>query len=354
MKRNPSLETHRNERQFNRPRSDTRFSGSERAVNTAAPMTRRYRRILVPVNGEPFAEHALPFALQIAQQCGGRIQLVHVHSPLQSLFRPDQLYFDGHLDRLQRRRQREYLDDLYRRVKKVSSVTVWKQFVVGREVAVSLLEAASAGTDLVVMATHGRSALGRLWAGSVSDTLMQRSSQPLLLVKGHDAPADLTGNPLMRRVLVPLDGSDHAAEILKPVMALGDPAQTECTLLLIDLLRKDRSARGSLGKERWDYLNRMAARLVGRVARVNTRILLGEERVAEGILRYAQDREADLIALATHGRGGLDRLFNGSVADQVVRGASVPVLVYRPSKHSGAVDSGNRHAQKKGTYQWPP
>jgi nucleotide-binding universal stress UspA family protein len=59
-------------------------------------------------------------------------------------------------------------------------------------------------------------------------------------------------------------------------------------------------------------------------------MISGEHRVAKAILDHARVHEIDFIAMATRGRGGLSRLFNGSVADQVVRGASVPVLVYRP------------------------
>jgi nucleotide-binding universal stress UspA family protein len=48
---------------------------------------------------------------------------------------------------------------------------------------------------------------------------------------------------------------------------------------------------------------------------------------ASGILQFAEDRHADLIAIGTHGRGGLSRAVLGSVADKVVRGAHCPVLV---------------------------
>ena len=63
---------------------------------------------------------------------------------------------------------------------------------------------------------------------------------------------------------------------------------------------------------------------------VETETLLGV-RPAPAILRYAEEHAVDLIAVATHGQGGLPRLVVGSVADKVLRAATVPVLVVRPA-----------------------
>ena len=49
---------------------------------------------------------------------------------------------------------------------------------------------------------------------------------------------------------------------------------------------------------------------------------------ASGILHFAERVDADLIAMSTHGRGGVSRLVLGSVMDKVVRGARIPTLVY--------------------------
>ena len=58
--------------------------------------------------------------------------------------------------------------------------------------------------------------------------------------------------------------------------------------------------------------------------------MVSNQPAAATILDEAGGGDVDLIALATHGRGGLPRLLLGSVADKVVRGSPVPVLVYRP------------------------
>ena len=76
-----------------------------------------------------------------------------------------------------------------------------------------------------------------------------------------------------------------------------------------------------------DYLAEVAARLTARGLKVHTRAVIGREPVSS-ILTEARDDHADLIAIQTHGRRGLARLFMGSVADGIVKGGGVPVLLH--------------------------
>ena len=78
-----------------------------------------------------------------------------------------------------------------------------------------------------------------------------------------------------------------------------------------------------------EYLERVA----DRISAITTNVDIATvecTRAAEGILDYARNTNADLIAMATHGRGGLTHLLLGSVADDVLHGAQVPLLIYRP------------------------
>ncbi len=301
----------------------------------------RYRTVLVPLDGELFAEHALPFALGIARRTGAEVRLVHVHCPLQSSHRPETLYYDVGLDAWNSRRQQVYLNDLVRRLAKVTSVPVTPVFVQGQEVVESLGEAASAGADLVVMATHRRGLLGRLWYGSVADVLMQQLCVPLLLVQGYNAPADLTGDPRMRKILIPLDGSKFAEQVIEPALTLvGNLTDADHTMLRVVPLKANGSVGddtavqrplGDRAAEAQAYLSHLADRLGRRMPRVHPRIVLDARPIPQAILESAQVHDADVIALATRWRGGLSRLFRGSTADRVVRGTSMPVLVYRPN-----------------------
>jgi nucleotide-binding universal stress UspA family protein len=301
-----------------------------------APVTpTRFRSLLVPVDGSPFGEHALPLALGIARRAGASVRLVHVHSPLESVYRADRLYFDTGLDALLKWERRAYLDDLVRRVAKVADVPVTSVLMERREVAGSLSAAAGLGADLVVMATHGRGPLGRAWRGSVADGLLRRASVPVLLVRGYDAPADLTGDPPLRHVLTALDGSELAEQALGPAVALGALRGADHTLLRVAPLSADSPAGDDPHAAAWGYLRRVEDRLGGRTRRVRAQVFLDQQPTAEAILWYARRHDADLIALATRGRGGLGRLLRGSLADRVVRGADVPVLVVPPDAGAG-------------------
>jgi nucleotide-binding universal stress UspA family protein len=145
-------------------------------------------------------------------------------------------------------------------------------------------------------------------------------------------------------VLIPLDGSPLAEQAVEPAVALGGLTQADFTLVqavepevligddlggfgtvtagLADLEQMEEQARG--------YLEGVARRLRARSLRVRTSVVTGKHPVA-AILQGAREHGADLIALATHGYGGVTRLLLGSVADKVVRGAPTPVLVFRPA-----------------------
>lgn len=77
------------------------------------------------------------------------------------------------------------------------------------------------------------------------------------------------------------------------------------------------------------YLQAIATRLQSAMVDIRTQVVVAQQPAA-AILEYARDQAADLIAIATHGRGGAVRILLGSVADKIVRGASTPILLYRP------------------------
>lgn len=203
--------------------------------------------------------------------------------------------------------------------------------------------------SLVVMMTHGIGGLKRAWLGSVADGLIRRAPVPILLLRsGAEWPGNLV-EPLFRRVVVPLDGSAMAEEILDLLAPLGTAGETVYTLLTVIRplplgdypvpVAESWTGRSEVEAQRdaaIAYLSGVAERLRQHVSRVETHVVV-HSRTAEGILDEAETRHADLIALATHGWGGAARLFVGSVADKVVRGASVPVFIFRP-RHAAAAD----------------
>ena len=145
---------------------------------------------------------------------------------------------------------------------------------------------------------------------------------------------------MFKKILVPLDGSELAESALTYVVPLAQCADAEVVLLRIVSLpvsaymvvtepRLAVDAREDAEVEAFDYLNGIAAKL--RAQQVRVKVDIGTGVIAEAIQDYAQNCHADLIAMSTHGRGGLARLMIGSVADQVVRNSHLPVLLIRPA-----------------------
>jgi nucleotide-binding universal stress UspA family protein len=97
-----------------------------------------------------------------------------------------------------------------------------------------------------------------------------------------------------------------------------------------DLLTRTQALHKQLRQEARSYLEQVAERLADEACQVETRVAV-EEQPGVAILHEATPPAVDAVALETHGRRGLSRLMLGSVADKVIRGATVPVLVHRPT-----------------------
>jgi nucleotide-binding universal stress UspA family protein len=297
-------------------------------------MKSMYRTILVPLDGSPFAEHALPMALTIARAASASLRLVRVHVPVTST--------GIDIDAPARDAENAYLQDLSTRIGKLGPVPMQAGLVDGRTADALLDHAVNVHADLVVMATHGRGPVSRWWLGSVADELVRRSPLPILLVGPGESAPDLSHSPVLRHLLIPLDGSALAEEILEPALALAQLLHADVTLLRViepiilpDARLGGNAASGidaglmeALHQEARSYLDRIAESLRARQPSVQTRII-SNRWVTSAIIDSASGTD-QLIALTTRGRSGLARLLLGSVADKVVRGATVPVLVYRP------------------------
>ncbi len=297
-----------------------------------------FRSVVVPLDGSEFGEHALPTAVALARRAGARVELAHVHEPLTM---PDlRLPALEAEDRAARERARDYLDDVVARVTAAAPVAAVRTLLQGRPADALCEWLPTADADLVVMTTHGRGPLSRFWFGSVATELIQRLSVPVLLVRPQAGPPGPAAGPHFRRILIPLDGSPLAERVVPVAAAVAALTGAECRLLRVipPVLTGGplnprrpatrRPAVEALEDEARAYLAAVAGRFPGPTPEAH---VVADWPPAGAVLADADAHRADLIALATHGRGGLSRLLVGSVADKVARGASAPVLLYRPA-----------------------
>jgi nucleotide-binding universal stress UspA family protein len=183
---------------------------------------------------------------------------------------------------------------------------------------VILEQAKAQGADLIAMCTHGRSGAARFVLGSVADEVLRHAEVPLFLVPRGCRPWQ-NG---VSRVLVPLDGSPLAEEVIEPTLRLADAFHAE--LLLARVMEHSDDDR----EKAMAYLDKVASGFPQRGRHVRTQLLSGSPAAA--LAETARDEAVDLIAMATHGRGGVARLLLGSVATTTLLRATTPVLVVRP------------------------
>lgn len=303
-----------------------------------------FDKIVVPVDGSPFGELALPKALGIGCQSGGEVRIVSVVTPLSSTFgsEEDRVLEEDRLA-MSRVQAQEYMEDLQKRVI-LSGCDVPISCHVEDGSVVEALDAhvRAAGADLLVMTTHGWGPLRRAWLGSVADGLIRRTPCTILAVRPREGERPSLEKDRFSHILITLDGSRESLDILPdarafagafdsrltlfraipPHFPLSSPYTSHTTHLFQGLDAEKLAARESLEAEA------QTLRQEGLSVEVATRTGV---HPAEGILEYAQSHEVDLIAMATHGRGGVSRLVLGSVADKVLRSGNVPVLLHRSS-----------------------
>lgn len=177
------------------------------------------------------------------------------------------------------------------------------------------------GYDLIVMCTRGKTGLKRLILGSVTEEILRLSPKPVLVVhpleRGGIAPA-------IRRIAVPLDGSHRSGSILPQVADLAKAMGAKISFVTVVSPTKKDDLPVEVVSEN---IFREQKALQKRGLEVDIAILYGDPVVET--LGYAERNHADLVAISTHGRSGLDRLRFGSVAEKILRKSPLPLLVLR-------------------------
>jgi nucleotide-binding universal stress UspA family protein len=302
----------------------------------------RYHSILIPLDGSRLSEQVLPLAVAIAERARAKLRLVLVHrlSKVSLSSEARQLYVS--LDLAARKSEKAYLKTFTDQLKKQSGVAITATTLTGPVAGTLCDYIRDSGVELVVMTTRGQGGLRRLWLGSVADAVIRGSSVPVLLVRPEEnsSPQPVLEN--LRQILVPLDGSPLAEAILDPAMELASLAGAELMLVQViqplappleapvaPPLRFDEELTSLRRKEAADYLKDLAEDCREAGVKAAYSATLGRN-VADTILEMAESPSVGLVAIATHGRGGLKRLALGSVADKLVRGSPGPLLVYRP------------------------
>ena len=295
-----------------------------------------FQQILIPFDGSDASHRAAQIALEIAASLGslavftyaapeftGEEKAMRILEPAVMLAKKAGVKFETHV-----------LDG------DTQSIA---QAIVG--------EAKNSVSDLIVMGTHGREGMERLLLGSIAERVTRTAQIPVMLVrpiKGANRYA-----PQITRIFVAVDGSDPSNLALHTAndLAVALKASLEVVSIIPDV-----PISSGYGYAGGDYLPAIdfesyAADLTAnsqavissaveqlnlamlKAVKVNTSsVPANGQRTAEAIVMSAENLHADLIVIGTHGRGGIEELLLGSVAQGVSHHANIPVLLIRPNK----------------------
>ena len=315
------------------------------------------RTILVPLDGSRRAETALPLAARLARNTGGTLVLVRVVS-LATEYWPAitapyptmaQTAVDADLADAS-----SYLKDVASTamLAGVKTATV-AQF--GPTASTLLAVATTYNVDLIVMCSHGYTGMVNWIMGSIAEKIARHASVPVLVLReGATLLGDDRTQPL--RALVPLDGSIHAKAALEPaadlLYALAAPGQEKFVHLtrvvkpstegnrdmehLLHSASDVSKAKRYMGQTAQQIQEGYVAPAIAeRDLRVSWSVALDND-IAGALIHTAENREAgtsggcEVIAISTHGRGGLQRWTLGSITERVLHATKLPILVVRP------------------------
>ena len=294
-----------------------------------------FQHLLVPLDGSRLAEAALSPAAFLAEALGASVTLMHVieRDP------PPQVHGERHLSDPDQ--ALAYLDavatEAFPAALRVERHVHTAQV---EDLARSIVDhVRELGPDLILMCTHGQGGMRTRLFGSIAQQVIARGRTPVLLIqpsRGRHAPSFAC-----RRLLVPLDG-DLSHEQGLPVAAglalackaglhlvmviptlgtlAGEPAASALLLPGVTSALLDLNSDQAEG-----YLSEQVAALQARGLAAQAEVSRGDP--ARVIVHTARKVHADIIVLATHGKGGMEAFWSGSVAPEVTSRSHLPLLL---------------------------
>lgn len=286
---------------------------------------------IVPLDGSSTAEAVLPWAIAVAKVFDLQLELVQL---VKEAWPGGDAKAEAALQPA-----RHYLQGVAAALESTGVPVASRAQPVGDDLADGIVGIAkSLDAGLIMLATHGRTGVRRLVMGSVADGVARTAECPVLVVRGNSEQGRTA--PVIRRVLLPLDGStlseaalSHAARVASTTGATLDLIQAVPWSASLLVTANESYIPPGLDEQleagAAEYL-RQAAGQVPQGIKTETHVLRGD--AASAILDYAERSGAALVVMSTRGRTGVARWALGSVADKVLRAGDRPVLLVRGSE----------------------
>jgi nucleotide-binding universal stress UspA family protein len=301
-----------------------------------------FKRVLIPIDSSTYSHQAAHLALGFVERVGADALVIHV------TYR--QVMHGMESEALEKMVYVKYGRELlepWTQIGKKRGVNLETKLVEAEGLGIAeaiIRTAASEHCDLIAMGTQGREGFERLLLGSVAERVVRLSSVPVLLVRQSVTTVTLEAG--FKRILVPVDGSEASGKALWMAneIAMKFGAELEFLHIIPDMPPPIADPVG-MGGLVYDYnassevLEQEADRVIGDAKAKTTaqtvhtsKLRADGQRIADVIVQATRTKQADLIVMGTHGRGGFNRMLLGSVAEGVAHHASVPVLLVRSAE----------------------
>lgn len=296
------------------------------------------RHVLVPLDGSPLADCALPWAVAVAQALAARVTLLRVLEPP-----PISIATSHHHDAVDWQMRRTEAQGRLARIHhdlKARALTSAIELIEGRPAEQIINFARTQHVDLIVLSSHGERGLTEWTLSSTAVMVVARTPSSILVVPAHAAEGRRIGDVRLRRLLVPLDCSPRAECVLPLATALARAHDAEMILAHIvpdpEMPRRLPPSAADLAvvsrftalnrREAERYLGDLRDRLVDQKVRVSTRIAVASRR-ARTIRVMADEADVDLVLVSAHGQTGDARERYGSVAGRLLEEGGRPIIV---------------------------
>lgn len=276
-------------------------------------------KILVPTDFSEHAENALQVAAQLAHQYAAEIYLLHMielpanmSNPVGDTRSSDLPEAIGFM-KLARKRFSEFLSKPYLQGLKIFEIVEFNQAFEG------IMETSREhGCDLIIMGSKGASGFREMFVGSNTEKVVRSSDIPVLVIKKNHTQFTVKDFVFATN----LDGSSK--KTLHNVVKLARLFNARLHLLYINTANEFITSK--------DTDNYLEEYLAGIPLENFEFHVYNDDSVEQGILNFSRGINADLIGIATHGRKGLAHFFNGSISEDLVNHAKIPVVTFKLEK----------------------
>lgn len=326
-------------------------------VKHSAPNPRlQNKALLVPLDGTPDAERALPIASRVARRLGVGLHLVHVKEPSRYDNRRDVFLVDDGQSLAFRSPAEAYLDAVSERLRVEQQLRVTSAVHINSCVESALRAACDDNIEMIIMARKDRSWYWRLVNGSTTNGLVNRLPVPLLLVPGVIPSSSNGERPLFRKVLLSISGSPtgNAAEF---VSSFSDTVGAQYRLLRVlpvSVLRPNYYRERievpwsspdafEQRREAWRDLGKIQKRLEQLGYSTTARVVFSQSR-GEAVITEASGFNPDLIAVSWK-RHLMPWWLRDGVPEYVMRVSKANLLIV-PEKYKVCSLDGEKHVDQ--------